>query len=190
MKKPEPCAPNPHYFRYSDQKFPAYRYIPSINNHPVRHPQGHSYGRVEEKAEFIAPAHWQRHSLYLYGVDLYNFSFWWESHEAWETLWHLTAKHDVYGQFLQGLIQISAAFIKWYSEQHDGMSRLFRIGRQRLEFVAGITPVFMGVDLKKHLQMLDQHFAQVLEKEPEVWPDLLENYPFLCLQNVEITPHT
>lgn len=178
----EPQAPNANYQRYSSFDFPDYRYIPGINHHPVRHPQGHSYNRIEEKLGFIEPKDWQKNSQFLYGVDLYNYAFWWESHEAWEGLWHLTQKDDVYGQFLQGLIQVSAAFIKWYLNHFDGMTRLYNIALGRLEFVASSHPQFMGIDLLQYISSLKQHFSSVL-KPPQEWPDPLLNYPFITLVN-------
>ena len=94
--------------------FPPYRHIPGVTPHPIRDPRGHSYG-IEEvhDAEPLPPELWQQNEDYLYGVDLYNFAYWWEAHEAWEGLWHQA--EDTYRLFLQGLIQISAAFIKYHT---------------------------------------------------------------------------
>ena len=110
FKQPEPFDANWH--RYCPQKpFPPYRHIPGVTPHPIRDPRGHSYG-VEEvhDAEPLPPEFWRQNEDYLYGVDLYNFAYWWEAHEAWEGLWHQA--EGTYRLFLQGLIQVSAAFIK------------------------------------------------------------------------------
>ena len=146
----------------------------------MRDPDGHSYGTTHEKLIYSPPKDWQQNENYLYGCDLYNNAYWWESHEQWEDLWHTTNKEQVHGQFLQGLIQISAAFIKWHLNQHEGMSRLYMIGRDRLEFVRKESPIFMGLDLNAHLEKLEKHFAPVLKK-PEVWPNALESYPFIII---------
>lgn len=129
---------------------------------------------------YLAPEAWRENSAYLYGVDLYNNAYWWESHEAWESVWHTTRKDDVYGQFLQGLIQISAAFIKWHLHQHEGLRRLYTIGMGRLESVCKTHTEFMGMNLHKHLKKLQVHFSKVLADQT-VWPDPLENYPFIEL---------
>lgn len=169
--------------RYSNRHFPPYRYLPGVNAHPVRDPSGHTFGRVETKLSFISPDLWQENPDYLYGVDLFNHGFWWEAHEAWESVWHTTDKDGAYGQCLQGLIQISAAFIKWHLKQPDGLIRLYAIGRGRLEAVAAGHDVFLGFDLKEFLVRLSVHFAPVLSA-PSVWSDPLQNYPYLVLQKM------
>lgn len=175
-----PEAPDPHYQRYSQQPFPPYRFIPGINPHPQRDPQGHSYGKESEDIEYISPNEWRANQNYLYGVDLYNYAYWWEAHEAWEEVWHTTKKDVEEGQFLQGLIQISAAFIKWHLHQEDGMVRLYEIGINRLESVEHKHPKYMGLDLTGHLKKLKKHFELVIS-ESEQWPNPIRNYPFLVL---------
>lgn len=184
MAKPTqpPLAPNPNHPRYCDLAFPAYRFIPGLNPHPVRDPDGHSHGKEEPKITLISPDDWQKNKYFLFGVDLYNHAYWWESHEAWEGLWLLTSKTDLYGQHLQGLIQISAAFIKWHLQQSIGLNKLFDLGINRLEFVKSHASHFMGVDMETHIKKLRAHFKPVLGEEPTTWPDLLQNYPFIELK--------
>jgi uncharacterized protein len=177
-----PTPPDDSHIRYSEAKFPSYHFIPSINAHPTRDPKGHSYGETEPKLKYLAPENWEENQAYLFGIDLYNYAYWWESHEQWEGIWHTTQKDSVYGQFLQGLIQISAAFIKWQLHQHEGMKRLYEIGFSRLSFVKESQSLFMGVDLDRHLSQLSIHFATILT-EPAEWQNPLENYPFISVCN-------
>ena len=177
-----PEAPNENFPRLSQEPFPSYRFIPGINPHPMRDPDGHSYGQIETKHPYISPDKWQTIDDYLMGIDLYNYAYWWESHEKWEGIWHSTNKDSDYGQFLQGLIQISAAFIKWHLHQHDGLTRLYQIGFSRLESVQKNHNLFMGVNLSNHLTKLMKHFDTILIKS-EKWPNPLKNYPF-----IEVTP--
>ena len=82
-KQPKPFEPD--WQRYCPQKpFPPYRHIPGVTPHPIRDPRGHSYG-IEEVHDVdpLPPELWQQNEDYLYGVDLYNFAYWWEAHEAW-----------------------------------------------------------------------------------------------------------
>lgn len=176
----EPGSPDSPPPRLSNRALPPYRYIPGINAHPVRDPAGHSYGREHVPLQFSPPEAWRQNQEYLFGIDLYNAAFWWESHEAWEEVWHTTDKDAPHGQFLQGLIQVSAAFIKWHLMQREGLVKLFRLGQSRLEFTAKTCPHFMGVDLIRHLSALNHHFAPVLA-EIKDWPDALKDYPFLIL---------
>ena len=47
-------------------------------------------------------------TFFLEGVHNFNSRKFWEAHESWETLW-LAAESDL-EQFLQGLIQVAAAY--------------------------------------------------------------------------------
>lgn len=178
---PDPTCP-----RYTGKNLPPYRFIPGLNPHPVRDPRGHSYGLAAESLSFIEPAQWQKNQAYLYGVDLYNYGFWWESHEQWENVWHTTDKDSAYGQFLQGLIQISAAFIKWHLRQHDGLEKLYNLGMKRLKFVVERNQVFMGLTLPGHIDKLERHFSQALRAD-KIWPNPLESYPFIKLRSVVLS---
>ncbi|MCP5464153.1 MAG: DUF309 domain-containing protein [Deltaproteobacteria bacterium] len=177
----EPDCPLGGPTRYSKINLPPYRFIPGINAHPVRDPDGHMHGH-EETHESILPAkQWQESSAFLYGVDLYNRAFWWESHEQWEGLWLQTDKTGTQAQFLQGLIQISASFIKWYLGQKEGMSRLYEIGFSRLKTVEAQHSVYMGLNLQTHLNKLEQHFTAALQHSGIPVESPLINYPFLEL---------
>jgi predicted metal-dependent hydrolase len=83
-------------------------------------------------------------AAFLRGVDHFNALEFWESHEAWEELW-LVAESDV-EQFLQGLIQIAAAYHHMKRGTFRGAVRLFEAGLRRLEpFPAG----FSGLDRRE-----------------------------------------
>lgn len=178
--KIEPVQPQPPHRRYTARPLPPYRYIPGINKHPVRDPSGHSYRKEHAPLAFVDPKDWRANEEYLFGVDLYNNAYWWEAHEAWENVWHTTDKDAPYGQCLQGLIQIAAAFIKWHSRERGGVEKLFAIGISRLKFTRDAFPTFLGIDLKTHVAKLEAHFARVLGAK-DAWPEALEGYPFLEL---------
>jgi predicted metal-dependent hydrolase len=75
------------------------------------------------------------------GIDHFNRREFWEAHEAWETIW-LVAESDV-EQFLQGLIQIAAAYHHVQRGTYRGAARLFDAGLKRLE---PYPAVFCGID--------------------------------------------
>lgn len=159
-KQPKPF--NINWNRYCPQlPFPPYRHLPGITPHPIRDPLGHSYGIEEETDENpLPPEKWQQNEAYLYGVDLYNFSYWWEAHEAWEGLWHIA--EDTYRLFLQGLIQVSAALIKYHMRMHRPLCTLSTAGRDKLHQVmkeCGEARVnYMGINLPAFLQTADEFF--------------------------------
>lgn len=149
--------------RYApDRSFPPYRHRPGQTPHPRTHPQGHSYRA--EPPHPLRPVHpdtWSANQDYLFGVDLFNGAYWWEAHEQWEALWRLEAPASVCGLYLQGLIQIAAALIKWSLGNAPGAKKLSTQGREKLAQVAAACtePVYMGLDLPAFLRCLDLFLA-------------------------------
>ena len=159
-KQPKPF--NKNWNRYCPQQpFPPYRHLPGITPHPIRDPLGHSYGIEEEENENpFPPEMWQQNEAYLYGVDLYNFSYWWEAHEAWEGLWHQA--EDTYRLFLQGLIQVSASLIKYHMRMLRPLRTLSTAGRNKLHQVVfecgDANANYMGINLSEFLETADTFF--------------------------------
>jgi predicted metal-dependent hydrolase len=88
------------------------------------------------------PAAWRRSEDYLYGIDLYNFAYWWEAHEVLEELWHLAGHRSPQGRLLQGLIQLSAGLLHRFA----GRDRPFRVlVAKGVERLSGLPDPFMGV---------------------------------------------
>lgn len=159
IEQPQPFDPD--RVRYCSQRpFPPYRHVPGVTPHPIRDPQGHSYGLEEDDDPVSLPADWRQTEDYLYGVDLYNFAYWWEAHEAWEGLWNKT--EDDCRLFLQGLIQISASLIKYHMRQLRGLQSLSTNGRKKVHQVLtnldDPTGMYMGVNLPEFLTCLDTFF--------------------------------
>lgn len=175
----EPRSPDNPPPRLTALPLPPYRFVPGLNPHPVRDPAGHSHGREMEQPPFMPPGRWRENEHYLFGVDLYNRAYWWEAHEAWETAWQTTDKDGAYGQFLQGLIQIAAAFLKWQMGEKAGLIKLYDIGIGRLETVVSYHPVFMGVDLGAFINAVNRRFATA--RSALVLPDAVEDFPYLEL---------
>ncbi len=167
--------------RYSVKAFPAYRFVPGVNPHPVEDPRGHSFGKEETAAQILMEDNWSKNEEYLYGIDLYNYGYWWESHEAWEGLWKEFPRNDITAQFLQGLIKASAAFLKWHMKERGGAALLFSEAKGHLQKARAINQVYMGIDLKGHLTKLEKHFSPILQNPPEL-PNLFIDYPFIELQ--------
>lgn len=67
----------------------------------------------------------------LEGVDLFNRKEFWHAHESWEELW-LEAGTDLH-QYLQGLIQLAAAYHHVKRGTTRGAVRLFDAALKRLE---------------------------------------------------------
>jgi len=135
--------------RYTRRPFPPYRYLPFQNDpahpHPRNDPAGHSYLQEEEYLPHFAPDDWATCEPYLYGIDLFNYGYWWEAHEALETVWLAAGqKSTVCGLFIQGLIQLAGAQLKRFLDEPRGASSLTRSGCEKLSLVAG---PYLGIDV-------------------------------------------
>jgi predicted metal-dependent hydrolase len=64
------------------------------------------------------------------GVALFNDARFWHAHEAWERLWLVAAGEEK--QFLQGLIQLAAAYHHVQRGTYRGGVRLFDAARTKL----------------------------------------------------------
>ncbi len=116
----EPRPPEQAWPRYSSLPFPVYRYLPGYSPHPSRDPRGHAYGVESPVAPGgFDPARWFASADYLFGIDLFNYAYWWECHERLERPWRSAGRASPEGRFLQGLIQIAAAQLK----RHLGAER-------------------------------------------------------------------
>lgn len=191
----EPDPPDPSFPRYTACPFPRYRYVPTLNPHPVAHPAGHSYqppasppcegagggalspsyeggaGGGQAHPPLPPPDRWRDCPEWLYGADLYNYAYWWETHETWEAIWQSSDKSAPPGRFLQGLIQIAAAHLKRHLGQAGAVQRLLDRSRAHLDFVEPrVAPVYMGLDVRTFRAAVSSYFSA--ENAP---------YPFVML---------
>ena len=141
--------------RYSSVDFPPYRYVPGIHPHPTNSSEGHSYGEEDVDHNKWDSNLWKDNEDYLFGIDLYNYHYYWEAHEAWEGLWIASVRNSSEHRFLQGLIKVGAALLKIRMAEYEiqdliGARNLARSGIDLLSKV-GIDQ-FMGLDIPKFLE--------------------------------------
>ena len=74
--------------------------------------------------------------LYQKGLDAFNSDRFYEAHEHWEEVWLETPNPDK--MFLQGLIQVAAAFHHYSRANLQGTRNLLRAGLLKLECFPGI----------------------------------------------------
>lgn len=138
--------------RYSSRPFPPYTYVPGSGTpHPVSDPRGHMHGHVVEAPSPLIPSRWQENETYLYAVDLFNHGYYWEAHEAWESLWHAAGRHGQVGDFLKGLIKLAAAGVKYREGNAAGVER--HLDRARELLLSVDAPTFCGIELLELLNL-------------------------------------
>ncbi len=95
-----------------DMLFPPYSFVPGRTPHPVSDPAGHSFGIAPPSPPLLTPESWAHNHTYLYGLDLFNARYFWESHVEFEALWLSCGRKGVVADFLKGLIKLAAAGVK------------------------------------------------------------------------------
>ena len=90
--------------------FPAYAFVPGILPHPTQNPEGHSYGLLAEEADPPEIGNWRASRMYLYGIDLFNYGYYWEAHEG--TGSGMPADIPGGGGISQGADKLTAAGVK------------------------------------------------------------------------------
>ena len=113
--------------RRTDIDFPAYRYVPGMEPHPIRDSSGHLFWG---SPKFVEGETWSCDTQFLYGADLFDARFFWEAHENWEHCWKRA--HGAEKRCLQGLIQIAAAILKHHQKDSIPRDRLFAAAQEKL----------------------------------------------------------
>lgn len=130
------------------RELPPYSYVTGLFPHPTRDGGGHSYGRHEPPAAPLDEASYRANETYLYALDLFNHGYYWESHEAWESLWHACGRHGGAADFLKGLIKLAAAGVKAREGRPAGVRQHADRAAELFGEVSGLGAVF-GLPLAK-----------------------------------------
>ncbi|MCR9203982.1 MAG: DUF309 domain-containing protein [Halobacteriovoraceae bacterium] len=141
--------------RYTPQKeLPPYAFVPGKNPHPEK-PGGHMED-VEVEVSPLTESDYDSNVGYLYGIDLFNQGFFWESHVWWEALWNEAGRKGETADFLKGLIKISAAGVKELLEHESASKGHVERAKEILEPLAEKKAIRFGLNLSKVLGELDQ----------------------------------
>ena len=94
--------------------------------------------------------------LYLEGIELFNEHEFFDAHEVWEDIWHMAygAKHAFY----QGMIQAAVALEHYRRSNPRGVISLHRSYQGKF---AGLPARFMGLDIARFLEAMEQALAPV-----------------------------
>ena len=108
--------------RLSEQTLPPYRYVLGLQPHPLRDPNGHGMNARGLSAD----ATWR------YGVDLFNARYYWEAHEAWESLWADARRDSATAEAIKGLIQVAASLLVLHLGREAATRKLAQRGERLL----------------------------------------------------------
>lgn len=148
-----------------ERALPAYRFVPGLYPHPVRDPNGHSHREVRAQVHPLwRPEEWPSLERYLYGVDLFNRFYFWEAHEVWEALWKSHPPERDPALFIQGLINLSASFLKLHMGALPASHKLWASAEVRLRRFRG--GPWMGMAVDRLLQEVDDYLHPGKENPP------------------------
>lgn len=161
--------------RYTRRPFPPYRYIPFQGKatlpHPRNDPAGHSYSADEEFLSLFTSDDWAHCEPYLYSIDLFNYGYWWEAHEALEVVWLAAgARETTCGIFVQGLIQLAAAQLKREIRSASGAQSLTAAACDKLEVAEGI---YLGIDVARLMAEAQRCLLEDVNEFPHITLHLL-----------------
>ncbi len=94
---------------------------------------------------------------YLEGIRLFNERQFWEAHEAWEEIW--LERDGLESEFLQGLIQSSAALLKYSRHEFPPAQRLYTTAMGRLSLCPD---VYMDLDVRAFQRAMEACFRPLL----------------------------
>jgi hypothetical protein len=142
--------------RYTNRDFPSYAFVPGRNPHPKSNPEGHLYGKPEEKYKTIE--NYLNSEHYLYGIDLFNHGYYWEAHEVLEGLWNAHNREGDIADFLKALIRLSAAGVKVKQGQERGIRDHSLAAQNTFKNIAKKIDqdLFLGVSLNTLIENVDK----------------------------------
>ncbi|WP_442506729.1 DUF309 domain-containing protein [Novipirellula sp. SH528] len=90
-----------------------------MHPHPVSGVGGHRYEHGGDDGQ-DPQSIFRPHCL---AIDLVNYGYYWESHEAWEMIWIAAPAATTRARFLKGLIKLAAAGVKARQGSATGVRR-------------------------------------------------------------------
>lgn len=132
--------------RYLPQKqLPPYAFVPGKFPHPEK--EGGHMENVEVQVTPLSFENFQTNEGYLYGLDLFNNGYYWESHVWWEALWNEAGRKGDMADFLKGLIKLGACGVKLALGQESVSQGHIDRALELLEPLKNQQKFFCGIDL-------------------------------------------
>ena len=141
-----------HIPRYTHICLPEIKFIPGKTNNIINPSiQSHIPEISEPSIEFTAQ-NWMQSERYLYGIDLFNYGYYWETHEVWEKIWLKLGRPSLTGIFIQGMIQLSVALLKKINSTHHGADLL---KSKAIPKILSQKDIFLGIDIKNIVEQFN-----------------------------------
>jgi len=114
----------------------------------------------------------EQRTAFARGLRQFNSREFWHSHESWEAIWLTAPQPDK--TFLQGIIQIAAAFYHHQRGNREGMRSLMRRGLAKVE---EFPPAYRGLRLEELRRAVRKWLAAGEDALPRNYPRLRRARP-------------
>lgn len=104
---------------------------------------------IEVEVEALSQENFSQNEGYLYGIDLFNNGYYWESHVWWEALWNEAGRKGEMADFLKGLIKLGAGGVKMALSQENISQGHIDRAVELLNPLAKNYHHFCGIDLNE-----------------------------------------
>lgn len=109
----------------------------------------------------------EQRAAFARGLRQFNSCAFWHAHESWEAIWLTAPEPDK--TFLQGIIQIAAAFYHHQRSNREGMRSLMRRGLAKVE---QFPPAYRGLRLEELRGAVRAWLAAGEDALPPIYPRL------------------
>jgi pterin-4a-carbinolamine dehydratase len=133
-------------------KFPINKYVPSINKKPKNHMD---FYHLLSNKHILNEHNFKKHSEFLYGIDLFNAGYFWETHEVLEDVWNQAGRKSELARAVQSIIFFAAAKLKQLKNDNKSATKHFASAKS-----------YMPSEYKKFLGInLEQYFLEIEKNE-------------------------
>ncbi|QDT37195.1 DUF309 domain-containing protein [Stratiformator vulcanicus] len=148
--------------------------------HPYRDPRGHSHQKKNRTPKPLNAEAWAENRAYLLAIDLFNYGYYWESHDGWDRLCRVSGADTEVGKFLKGLVKMAAAGMKVREQSIHGVRRHAASAGEVFADVAAEAgnEYYCGLELTM-LQFAADRAAQLSYKRDLPLGQPLRVFPFL-----------
>ena len=89
-------------------------------------------GTAPAHAAWMPTTDWASDPALRYAADLFDYRFFWEAHEEWESMWHCCHPESRDRPVLQSLIQVAAAILQHHMGQIRSQTLLLERAKKRM----------------------------------------------------------
>lgn len=140
--------------RYLPEKqLPRYIFVPGESPHPKKD-GGHMEGEGDPVLPVIDPLNPQDHEGLRYALDLFNHTYFWESHVYFEAIWNAHGRKDATSDFMKAMIKLGAGGVKLMIKEPTHARDHFLRARE----------LFLSVKEKKGDPFLGFSLSEIIKK--------------------------